>query len=93
MRAKSEQLVSALGNEYFKASTGWLYNFKNRNNIYFKLMCDENGTRNILADERMKTFKIIKIYFKIYFNVDEMGIFYKCTSNKTLASTRETCSG
>lgn len=96
MRTKAEQFASALGNQAFKASTGWLDGFKNRNGISFKTVCGESGSVDVrLANDWKRLLKtmIEDTEPKNIFNVDETGLFYKCTPDKTLAFKEESCSG
>ncbi|CAF0866274.1 unnamed protein product [Brachionus calyciflorus] len=71
----------------FKASNGWLCNFKSRNKISFKTSCGEAG---LVDDKQLKNWKenvlpdLIKDYdIKDIFNADETALFYKAVSEKT----------
>lgn len=96
VRAKAEEFSRSLGNDNFKASSGWLDGFKERNGISFKSVCGESASVN--ADEanvwNEKVAEIIKdMPDRDIFNVDETGLFFKCVPAKTLAFKGEKCSG
>ena len=82
IRAKAEEFASSLGNVNFKASTGWLDGFKERNSISFKSVCRESGSVDGQAAGVWKS-EVVKIIeetpAKNIFNVDETCLFYKCT--------------
>ena len=96
IRAKAEEFASSLGNVNFKASTGWLDGFKERNSISFKSVCGESGSVDEQAAAVWK-YEVLKMIeetpAKDIFNVDETGVFYKFTSDKTLTFKGDRCSG
>lgn len=94
--AKAEEFSASLGKEKFKASTGWLDGFKKRNNISFKTVSGESGGVDQKAASDWKNNLVEWIQdrnAKDIFNVDETGLFYKCTPDKTLTLKNERCSG
>lgn len=96
IRAKAEQFAKELGKENFKASTGWLDGFKDRNKITFKAVCGESGAVNQQEANQWKQDLEEMIQDrdpKDIFNVDETGLFFKCTPDKTLAFKEEKCHG
>lgn len=96
IRMKAEQFATALGKNDFKASTGWLDGFKDRNKISFKSICGESGAVNQQEANQWKTDleKMIQdVDERDIFNVDETGLFFKCTPDKTLAFKDEKCHG
>lgn len=96
MRVKAEQFANELDKHNFKASTGWLDGFKERNNISFKSICGESSAVNKCdADQWKKDLQemIADRDPKDIFNVDETGLFFKCTPNKTLAFKDDKCHG
>lgn len=96
VRAKAEEFASGLDKGDFKASTGWLDGFKERNNISFKTVCGESGSVDEQAADVWKTDVLQMIEetpANNIFNVDETGLFYKCTPDKTLTFKGERCSG
>lgn len=96
IRAKAEEFATGLGKNTFKASTGWLDNFKGRNNIVLKTACGESGSVDVIKVNQWK-FDLPGIIAGVepanIFNVDETGLFFKCTPSKTLAFKGEHCSG
>lgn len=96
LRAKAEEFASGLNKQDFKASTGWLHGFKERNNIAFKSVCGESAGVNEEAADAWKD-ELVKIIEKTpaknIFNADETGLFFKCTPDKTMTFKGERCSG
>lgn len=96
VRSKAEQFATELGKSNFKASTGWLDGFKERNKISFKSVCGESGAVNQQEANQWKKDLEEMIQDrnpKDIFNVDETGLFFKCTPDKTLAFKDEKCHG
>lgn len=73
----------------FKASEGWLTNFKERHDIVFKQPQGEAGDIDLEAvdDWRQKVLReqLSKFSENDVFNVDETGLFWKLLPSKTLA--------
>lgn len=79
VRTKAEQFATDLGKSNFKASTGWLDGFRERNKILFKFICGESGAVNQQeADQWKKDLEemIQDRNPKDIFNVDEMGLLF-----------------
>ncbi|UYV78371.1 K02A2.6-like [Cordylochernes scorpioides] len=96
IRSKAEQFSTEMGKTDFKASSGWLEGFKERNKISFKTICGESGAVNLQVAEQWKNNLRELIQDKEardVFNVDETGLFFKCTPDKTLAFKHEKCHG
>lgn len=96
IRAKAEEFALSLGRNDFKASSGWLDGFKERNGICFKTVSGESGDVNQQLANDWKRDLLVKIQGKDpkdIFNADETGLFYRCIPNKTLAFKGERCSG
>lgn len=96
VRAKAEEFAVSLGKNNFKASSGWLDGFKERNEISFKSVCGESSSvdQGAANEWKEKVVQIIKhAQDRDIFNVDETGLFFKCTPAKTLAFKGEKCSG
>ncbi|XP_057658528.1 tigger transposable element-derived protein 4-like [Diorhabda carinulata] len=96
IQAKAQQVASSLNCHNFKASNGWLRNFKDRNDILMKAVCGEKAVVDMSkAEEWMQTTlqeKIKEVEPRNIFNVDETALFYECTPNKTFAFKGEDCS-
>lgn len=96
IKAKAEEFAGTLKVINFKASTGWLDNFKKENNIIFKNICGESGEVNLEKATDWKSMLKEMISDRDpqnIFNVDEAGLFYQCTPNKSLTFKNEKCSG
>ena len=96
VRAKAEEFAVSLGKNNFKASSGWLDGFKERNGISFKTVCGESSSvdQDAANEWKKNIAQIIEnTQDKDIFNVDETGLFFKCTPAKTLAFKGEKCSG
>jgi len=96
LKEKAEYFATQFGYSNFKASQGWLGNWKNRHNIIFRKICGESASLNdSLCNEWLgKLSNIIKEYSPDdVFNVDETSLFFKCLPDRTFILKRETCSG
>ncbi|KAL4121977.1 hypothetical protein QTP88_014392 [Uroleucon formosanum] len=96
LKEKAEYFATQFGYSNFKASQGWLENWKNRHNIIFRKICGESASVNdSLCNEWLgKLTNIIKEYSPDdVFNVDETALFFKCLPNRTFILKGETCSG
>jgi hypothetical protein len=77
---QSEALAVAkyLGNDQFKASTGWLDSFK-RHNIAWDGVCGESKDvdESVVSDYKPKLLELISTYEpKNIYNADETGFFF-----------------
>jgi hypothetical protein len=88
IQEKALFFAGKLGYDNFKASNGWLENFRKRHNIVFKSNCGEAGLVNTkLVDEwiagqlldHIQNYKIEDI-----FNCDETGLFYKALPTRSM---------
>ncbi|GFS85783.1 tigger transposable element-derived protein 6 [Trichonephila clavipes] len=80
----------------FSASEGWLTNFKKRNGIVFKKMCEESLSVdiNVCSKWQNSLSDLIKEYEpRNIFNTDETGLFFKCLPEKTFTFKKEKCHG
>ncbi|GFX84664.1 uncharacterized protein TNCV_724711 [Trichonephila clavipes] len=90
-----KEKAKELGTE-FSASEGWLTNFKKRNGIVYKKMCEESSSVDINVWQKWQNSlsDLIKEYEKSNsFNTDETGLFFKCLPEKTFTFKKEKCHG
>ena len=91
---QSRRVSQKLEIENFKASTGWLERFKERNGITFKKVCGEaksvDMTNTDMTEWGQRLSRILEQYSPddIY-NADETGMFYHLLPDKTLSCTRK----
>ncbi|XP_046680817.1 tigger transposable element-derived protein 4-like [Homalodisca vitripennis] len=96
IREKAEHFARSLGHIEFKASNGWLENFKKRHNIFFKKVCGESGAvdDDVVVDWKASLPDLIKDYDpKNVFNADETALFFKCLPDKTYEIKEKKCHG
>ncbi|GBN33005.1 Tigger transposable element-derived protein 4 [Araneus ventricosus] len=95
LQKKAEEFEKELdSNSEFKASNGWLENFKKRHNIAFRKLCGENAS--IDASSCKEWLSELPYLLKDYkaddvFNADKTGFFFQCFPNKTVAFKGEEC--
>lgn len=87
--SKAEEFASKLGISDFKASTGWLDRFKDRNGITFKKVCGEARSIDTESSDMTEWQSRLKCILDQYrpddiYNADEIGIFYRLLPDKTL---------
>ncbi|GFV50387.1 tigger transposable element-derived protein 6 [Trichonephila clavipes] len=95
LKEKAKAFTKELGIE-FSACEGWLTNFKKRNRIVFKKMCEESSSVdiNVCSKWQNSLSDLIKEYEPCnIFNTDETGLFFKCLSEKTFTFKKEKCHG
>jgi hypothetical protein len=94
---KTMKFASDLKVEEFKASHGWLDNFKKRNNISSKVMAGECESVCAEMTENWKTAVLPKMLEnwdpKDVYNCDESGLFFKMLPNRTMHTKGEKCHG
>ncbi|CAG9563419.1 unnamed protein product [Danaus chrysippus] len=96
LREKAEEFSKSLGHSSFRASNGWLVNFKKRHELVFRKVCGESASVNKeVCDEWINELQsLLKDYEpKDVFNADETGLFFKCLPDKTLNFKNEKCHG
>lgn len=94
--AKAENFAKKLGIPEFKASDGWLSNWKKRNEVTFKTECGESGSVDVesAAQWMLSLDPLLREYEnRNIFNADETGLFFKCDPTKTLAFKSDPCFG
>ena len=85
-------MATKLGLDDFKASDGWLSKFKLRHKIKGEILHGESGSVDVQIVDRWKQIHtdLINSYdAKNIFNVDETGLMWRCTPNKTLIFENE----
>ena len=96
--AKAAEFARKLNIENFKASSGWLERFKERNGITFKKVCGEaksvDTTSADMTEWEHRLGRILDQYSAddIY-NADETGVFYRLLPDKTLEFKKVDCHG
>lgn len=96
IRTKAEEFAKMLGKTDFKASDGWLANWKKRNNVSYKNEHGESGSVNFenAAQWMLSLDPILKEYDqRNIFNADETGLFFKCEPKSTFAYKDDPCFG
>lgn len=96
LKSKAEEFAKKLGNDEFKASDGWLTNWKRRNEVTFKTECGESGSVDpeSAAQWMLSLDPILKEYeARDIFNADETGLLFKCDPKSTFAFKNDPCFG
>lgn len=94
---KAVEVARTLNVENFNPGTGWLDRFNKRYGIVHKQICGESEAVNT-NDMEAWINHILPTYIDRYdpkdiFNVDEFGLFFKLTPNKTYTLKGEKCHG
>ena len=80
----------------FKASDGWLAKFRNRYQIRCSSLHGESGSVDLQIVDKWKDehTAVLQAYnLKDIFNVDETGLFWKCTPRRSLVLKNEVAKG
>ena len=88
---KAEHYAKIAGYTEFKATSGFLYRFKNRHNIKSRKTPGEAGSVDAASVERLQTelqSQIAGYATSHVFNMDETGLFHKLMPDQTLSSAR-----
>lgn len=96
--AKADEFGRQLGSSDFKASTGWLDRFKERNGITFKKVCGESKSVDTESSDMTEWQSQLKRILDRYspddiYNADETGMFYRLLPDKTLEFKAVECHG
>lgn len=89
---KAKILAEKLGYSSFKASNGWLRNFKSRHGVRELDLSGEKLSADFkAAEEFVKKFKVLTDSYdpEFLYNVDETGLVWKGMPKTALASKRE----
>lgn len=96
IKEKALLVAKQLGNDDFKASNGWLESFIKRHNINFGKKSGESGDVDMKTVEEWKA-KLPEICDgyepEDIYNMDESGLYYRATSDKTYYIKGEKNSG
>ncbi|XP_033229499.1 tigger transposable element-derived protein 4-like [Belonocnema kinseyi] len=94
---KAEFFAAHLGYKDFKATSGWLEKFENRNRIIYRTL---NGETVSVSEEDYEKFltdtlsSLLEVYaIEDIFNANETGLFFKCLPDKTLTFKGDTRHG
>jgi hypothetical protein len=85
VQSEALAVAKSLGNDQFKASTGWLDSFKKRHNIVWNGVCGESKDvdESVVSEYKPKLLEFISQYEpKNIYNADETGLLFgHCQQN------------
>lgn len=95
LQAAADRFAQCFGRTDFKASTGWLFRFRNRHAIGNRKVCGEQ----VLSSENVEPFrqklsnliKEEKLCLAQLYSGDETDLFWKSMSENTQASRKDIC--
>lgn len=96
LQEKAKQFASELKHENFRASNGWLANFKKRHELIFRKVCGESAKvdDDVCTEWKEKLASVTEGYDpENIYNADETGLFFKCLPDKTLSFKGDKCHG
>lgn len=95
LQAAAERFAQCFGRTDFKASTGWLFRFRNRHAIGNRKLCGEQAlsSENVepFRQKLSKLFKEEKLCLAQLYSGDETDLFWKSMSENTQASRKDIC--
>lgn len=95
--AQARKFADALGCPEFQCSSGWLDRFKQRHRIFGKCITGESASVSdgAMSEWLASTLPNILRQFKSddVYNMDETGIFFRMTPDKTLTFKGDPCHG
>jgi hypothetical protein len=97
LKEKALHIATRLGIEDFKASNGWIDDFKQRHSVVYKTVSGECKSVDSSTVEEWRKEQLLKISesykpMNIY-NADETGLFFRLPPNKTLSLKGDPCNG
>jgi hypothetical protein len=96
VQSEALAIAKSLGNDQFKASTGWLNGFKKRHNIVWNRICGESKDvdESVVNEYKPKLLELISPYEpKNIYNAEETGLFFRALPAKSLVVKGEKCTG
>ncbi|XP_016066859.1 PREDICTED: tigger transposable element-derived protein 7 [Miniopterus natalensis] len=96
LQAAAERFAQCFGQTDFKASTGWLFRFRNRHAIGDQKVCTEQVLSSVSENEafRQKLSMLIKeekLCLAQLYSGDETDLFWKSVQENTQASRKDIC--
>lgn len=96
LQEKAQQFAVQLGHANFRASNGWLQNFKKRNELVFRKVCGESASvdDSVCTEWKEKIAGLTDGFAPdAVYNADETGLFFKCLPDKTISFKGDKCHG
>ena len=97
LTAQAQKFAEALGYSEFQCSSGWLDRFKQRNGITFKCITGESAavTDDLTEDWKKTSLPMILQQYapRDIYNMDETGLFFRMTPDRTLTFKGDACHG
>jgi hypothetical protein len=95
LQSAAERFAIRFENKEFKASTGWLFRFRNRHGIVNRTICGEllsadHGSVRTFQEKLEKIIRDNELEPWQIYNADETGLFWKAMPKNTQASKKET---
>lgn len=86
MQEKAQQFAVQLRHEIFRASNGWLQNYKKRIELIFRKVCGKSASvvENVCVELKSKLVELIEGFAPDdVHNADQTGLFFKYLPDKT----------
>ena len=93
LRSKVKDFGKDMNIKEFSYFNGWLLRFKQRHNINIHVLCGESAgiDANLIEDGRQRARDAISKYHPCdVFNMDETGLYYRMTPDRSLTTTSYT---
>ncbi|KAG0439345.1 Tigger transposable element-derived protein 6 [Dictyocoela muelleri] len=92
----AKRIANRLDITTFKASNGWIENFKKRHDLTFKNISGESNSADMTSVESFKTKfrkKVDEFKAENIFNCDETALYYKNPPRKSFVTPDDNCKG